>query len=257
MKNRAILALLCLMTACILAVPCAFAEEPVVEYSDPVRLPWGNLSASTVSGFTGIGIVTYTAAEGETIPFMVRPAANPLGNVQLSEGQVLTAFRLGANDSAWRPALLTVQATLNRIYSFGEGQEPALFQIPSEGDPQRIPAAFDLVGRSVFGFTAQIPGLGAYAICAVTKTEEAPAPVERRVTVSTDIGEAIGLGDPITLTAHLEGFEGDSDVTVVWEADKGEGWQEVGTGLTYQYAAAADSLTWLFRAKVLFTPASN
>lgn len=72
----------------------------------------------------------------------------------------------------------------------------------------------------------------------------------RRAAIQTDFSGAVAVGETLRLTAVLEGFEDCSQVIVVWEADKGAGWEEVGQGSEFAYTADADSIRWRFRVRV-------
>ena len=71
--------------------------------------------------------------------------------------------------------------------------------------------------------------------------------------IHSSAGTCIVNGAPIILTVELEGFENDAELTVIWEINKGEGWEEAGTGETFEYLASLESLSWDFRVKVQYT----
>ena len=81
-----------------------------------------------------------------------------------------------------------------------------------------------------------------------------PAPAARKVTVRSTLGNCIASGAPVCLTVELEGFEHDTDVTVIWEVNAGDGWYEAGTGERFEYTASIESLSWDIRARVRYTP---
>ena len=85
---------------------------------------------------------------------------------------------------------------------------------------------------------------------AKTKTG-AEGPV-RKVIVRSSAGDCIMSGATIVLTVELEGFNENDDVTVIWEVNKGDGWEMVGIGETYEYTACLESLMWDIRAKVQY-----
>ena len=81
--------------------------------------------------------------------------------------------------------------------------------------------------------------------------EEAPEPEEsRRITVHTTLGETVFSGEIVELTAELEGFEDEDEVFVIWEVNRGEGWEELAVGESCNYIVSAKTMTWEFRARV-------
>ena len=85
------------------------------------------------------------------------------------------------------------------------------------------------------------------------EADELPEEKPRRVIIHSSAGTCIVNGAPIILTVELEGFENDAELTVIWEINKGEGWEEAGTGETFEYLASLESLSWDFRVKVQYT----
>ena len=83
---------------------------------------------------------------------------------------------------------------------------------------------------------------------ATTDTSE---PV-RKVTLHSSRGATVEYGQVITLTAELEGFTEADQPLVIWEVNRGDGWEEIGTGLTFDYTATEESILWPFRARVLY-----
>ena len=59
-------------------------------------------------------------------------------------------------------------------------------------------------------------------------------------------------GTTIVLTVELEGFEENDNIVVIWEVNKGDGWETVGIGETYEYTASLESIMWDFRVKVQY-----
>ena len=73
---------------------------------------------------------------------------------------------------------------------------------------------------------------------------------ERRVTVHSTLGETVFSGETVELTAELEGFEEEEAVLIVWEVNRGEGWEELVIGESCKYIVSAETMTWEFRARV-------
>ena len=88
-------------------------------------------------------------------------------------------------------------------------------------------------------------------------TDEAPeteAKPVRSVSIQSSAGTCITCGETIILTAELEGFDPEANFTVVWEIDQGNGWEEAGTGETFEYTASLETLMWDIRVTVRFIP---
>ncbi len=73
---------------------------------------------------------------------------------------------------------------------------------------------------------------------------EAEAP-EMKVTIFTSRRTVMTLGEPVYLTSKLEGFDG-YEITLQWQCDKGEGFEDVegANGETYEFEASAETLGW-------------
>ena len=48
----------------------------------------------------------------------------------------------------------------------------------------------------------------------------------------------------------FEGFEADEAVLVIWEVNRGEGWEMLDIGESCRYIVSAETMTWEFRARV-------
>lgn len=120
-------------------------------------------------------------------------------------------------------------------------------EIESEADPEAGPADDSEYEPEE---TEIEPGDQPEEPTADTKTP-AEEPV-RKVTVRSSAGDCIMSGATIVLTVELDGFEANDDVTVIWEVNKGDGWEMVGVGETYEYTASLESIMWDFRVKVQY-----
>ena len=76
----------------------------------------------------------------------------------------------------------------------------------------------------------------------------------RQVRVLSSLGETVVFGETVCMTVDLSDFEDCAEVSVIWEADKGSGWEEAGTGKEFTYIASADSINWNVRARVRYMP---
>ena len=82
-------------------------------------------------------------------------------------------------------------------------------------------------------------------------TEEAKP---RTVRLLSNRGDTVVRGETIRMKVDLSDFADCAEVIVIWEADKGAGWEQTGTGETFEYTASADSMGWMVRARVMYRP---
>ena len=83
-----------------------------------------------------------------------------------------------------------------------------------------------------------------------TTEEEKP----RTVRLLSNRGDTVVRGETIRMKVDLTDFADCAEVIVIWEADKGAGWEQTGTGETFEYTASADSMGWMVRARVMYRP---
>ena len=83
--------------------------------------------------------------------------------------------------------------------------------------------------------------------------EENGSRKERNVRILSSLGPTVVCGETIHMALDLSDFEDCAKVDVIWEADKGSGWEEAGTGETFAYIATAESISWVIRARVSYT----
>ena len=63
-------------------------------------------------------------------------------------------------------------------------------------------------------------------------------------------GEKVGVGDTISMSAVLEGYEG-LEVSIRWQYDTGDGqWYDTGSGNNYSFILSADNYFYSWRAVV-------
>ena len=67
-----------------------------------------------------------------------------------------------------------------------------------------------------------------------------------KVTIFTSRNDSTKIGDVITLTSAIEGFEDCNEISYQWMCDKGEGFEAVegANGDSYEFEASAESLSW-------------
>jgi len=87
-----------------------------------------------------------------------------------------------------------------------------------------------------------------------TETESSMPEKTRRVRILSSLGETIVFGETIRLTADLSDFEDCAEVEVIWETDRGSGWEEAGTGEEFTYTASEDTINWNVRSRVRYLP---
>ena len=77
---------------------------------------------------------------------------------------------------------------------------------------------------------------------------------EKKVTIFSDRREQMNIGDTVTLTSKLEGFEDCSVIVYEWECDKGDGFKPIegATGDSYSFGATVETMSWAYRLSVLY-----
>ena len=77
----------------------------------------------------------------------------------------------------------------------------------------------------------------------------------RRVVLSDDHEASYAEGETVHLNVRIEGFDAFPEFLIVWEVDKGEGWEEMarGTENFYTFPASSETLNWNYRVQVLFS----
>ena len=76
----------------------------------------------------------------------------------------------------------------------------------------------------------------------------------RKVHVLSFRETSIEEGGIVLLTADLSDFTDCSEVSVIWEISTDDGWIEAGAGETFEYTVTRESLQWIIRARVEYTP---
>ena len=76
----------------------------------------------------------------------------------------------------------------------------------------------------------------------------------RTVRLLSNRGDTVVRGETIRMKVDLSDFADCAEVIVIWEADKGAGWEQTGTGENFEYTASADSMGWMVRARVMYRP---
>lgn len=102
--------------------------------------------------------------------------------------------------------------------------------------------------------TAEINAQQAAASILLDSTADVvPAPV---VTLTFDIGEeALHVGSEITIYAHISGILPETEYTIQWEQNRGEGFEAIDgeTGLAYTFIANEENVMYEYRAMVTVT----
>ena len=87
------------------------------------------------------------------------------------------------------------------------------------------------------------------------ETTDEPVPaVEKKVTIFTSRRTTMAMGEIITLTSKLEGFEDAETILYQWECDKGDGFEPVegANDASCSYQATTETLSWGWRLTVYF-----
>ena len=84
--------------------------------------------------------------------------------------------------------------------------------------------------------------------------DDKPESAGMKVTIFTSRRSQMEVGEDITLTAVLEGFDDVQNLQYQWECDKGDGFEPVegATGESYSYPATAESFSWSWRLHLSF-----
>ncbi|MBQ5412327.1 MAG: hypothetical protein IIU19_03000, partial [Oscillospiraceae bacterium] len=214
--------------------------EPTVEPTDEPVIEEGTLSSGSVS-IAGIlpleGQLNIIAGEE---------------NISAPNGTVIVSYAitiLDANGDIWQP-----EAPVNITFTDEAFNDDQKLEVWREESGSREFVTEVIPDNGAITFTAE--RLSVYSVIAsdaepIENDPEVDTPV-RRVTLHSTRGSSVECGQVITLTAELEGFSEEDQVLVIWEVNRGEGWEEAGTGLTYDYIATEESILWSFRARVLY-----
>gem|GEM_PF-1171927 len=214
--------------------------EPTVEPTDEPVIEEGTLSSGFVS-IAGIlpleGQLNIIAGEG---------------NISAPNGTVIVSYAItimDANGDIWQP-----EAPVNITFTDEAFNDDQKLEVWREESGSREFVTEVIPDNGAITFTAE--RLSVYSVIAsdtepMENDPEIDTPV-RRVTLHSTRGSSVECGQVITLTAELEGFSEEDQVLVIWEVNRGEGWEEAGTGLTYDYTATEESILWSFRARVLY-----
>ena len=162
--------------------PSDTGDDTVVEYSDPVQLPWMDPSrqkpaAAYLMGDTPLGILIYSALYGTYLPQGERPTAGAVdpalaqaaADARTAEDRkrswrVLGAFSLGLTDEAWQlDGSVHVTYSLNELWQALPNEKLVLVRL---ADGQTVKANFSAsrIGLRAFSFTAD--AMGDYAVLA-------------------------------------------------------------------------------------------
>ena len=76
----------------------------------------------------------------------------------------------------------------------------------------------------------------------------------KKVTIFTSRRVKMALGELVSLTSRLEGFEDCEELYFQWECDKGAGFEEVSgaNSDSYSFEANVESLRWNWRLQVYY-----
>ena len=158
--------------------------EAVVDYSNPVQLPWNTAepekkpSVAYIMGDTALGMVTYSAVKGTYIPQGTVPtvenetpseaalaAADAYGQEQGMTGRVVLQFRLGSSDDTWVPdGALRAVISLNQIQNLNQNETLTLVRLTDEGEAVSMSARMMRGGNELYGINFNTDAFGSYAL---------------------------------------------------------------------------------------------
>ena len=134
-----------------------------------------------------------------------------------------------------------------------EGGESFSFEVNEAraGHTYRAVLSFDEEGvKEVASNELKLPAL---TVKEEEKAEEAA--VERSVSIATSGNADTKVGDTITLTSSLTGFDGVDAISYQWKCDRGNGFEEVAgaNGSSYSFELTEESVNWLWQLDVTCT----
>lgn len=76
-----------------------------------------------------------------------------------------------------------------------------------------------------------------------------------RINIYSNMGSTVRIGDIITMTGELIGFEG-KDVDLQWQINSGSAWRDVpgATGVTHAFVATQDTIHLVWRLSAVARP---
>ena len=134
-----------------------------------------------------------------------------------------------------------------------EGGESFSFEVNEAraGHTYRAVLSFDEEGvKEVASNELKLPAL---TVKEEEKAEEAA--VERSVSIATSGNADTKVGDTITLTSSLTGFDGVDAISYQWKCDRGNGFEAVAgaNGSSYSFELTEESMNWLWQLDVTCT----
>ena len=120
------------------------------------------------------------------------------------------------------------------------------------GHTYRAVLSFDEEGvKEVASNELKLPALSVKEEEKAEETAE-EAPVERSVTIATSGNADTQIGDTITLTSSLTGFDGVDAISYQWKCDRGNGFEAVAgaNDSSYSFEVTEESLNWSWQLDV-------
>ena len=84
--------------------------------------------------------------------------------------------------------------------------------------------------------------------------EEAPASLPKKVSIYSQQGTEVHLGDTVTMGCVLEGFEDCEEVYYCWMADKGNGFEAIpgANEAAYSFVITEETIEWNWTLSVSY-----
>ena len=140
---------------------------------------------------------------------------------------------------------------LHYVSFLAEGKKVKGLFVTDGRAPGTLPKAPEREGMRFDGWYADGTQLTAETVITADTAAEAVYR-ERRAPITSTQGSNLVPGERITMRVDLTDFADCEEVTVIWEIDGENGWEEAGRGESFEYEASIESLRWDIRARIQY-----